>query len=269
MTRIVQISDTHIVAPGDLTCGVVDTALALATAVETANRLVDQTDGVDMVVVTGDLTEHGRAVEYDHFARLMEPLNLPWHVLPGNHDDRAEIRDRFPAPGAGLVPGAEALNWSVTLDDFTLIGLDSQVPGHHHGHLTPETIDFLWDRLMQARGRPVLIALHHPPIASGIAEMDDGALQDTAAFGAALRAYPGPIRLICGHLHRSISTLFAGIPCQVAPGASHAVTLDQRPGMTHTLMKEPGAIMMHEWRNETLSSHYIPTGIFDGPHPFG
>lgn len=269
MTRIVQISDTHIVAPGDLTCGVVDTATALSVAVDTVNRLGEQTGGIDLVVVTGDLTEHGRAVEYDHFQRLMEPLLVPYLVLPGNHDDRAEIRARFDTPALGSDSVSSPFNWSVALDEFTLIGLDSQVPGKHHGCLARETLDFLLDQLSRVGDRPALVALHHPPILSGIREMDDGRLQDSAIFADILQAHPGMVRIICGHLHRNITGVFGGAVCQVAPGASHAVTLDQRPQITHTLTREPGAILMHEWRGGGFVSHHIPTGIFDGPHPFG
>ena len=59
MTRIIQISDPHIVPYGQLAYGQVDTAKALADCVETINRSLAEIGPVDMVIVTGDLTDFG------------------------------------------------------------------------------------------------------------------------------------------------------------------------------------------------------------------
>ena len=57
MTRIIQISDPHIVPYGQLAYGQVDTAKALTDCVETINRSLAEIGPVDMVVVSGDLTD--------------------------------------------------------------------------------------------------------------------------------------------------------------------------------------------------------------------
>ncbi len=59
MTRIIQISDPHIVPHGQLAYGQVDTAKALADCVETINRSLPEIGPVDMVIVAGDLTDFG------------------------------------------------------------------------------------------------------------------------------------------------------------------------------------------------------------------
>lgn len=108
MTKIIQISDTHIVPEGALAYGQVDTAAALAETVATINRLLPQIGPVDLVIVTGDLTEHGTPEEYDRFKMLMADLDLPYRVLPGNHDRREPMRrasqthSGCPAPAPGL-----------------------------------------------------------------------------------------------------------------------------------------------------------------------
>ena len=54
MTRIIQISDPHIVPNGQLAYGQVDTAAALASCVKTVNRLLPEIGPVDLAIVTGD-----------------------------------------------------------------------------------------------------------------------------------------------------------------------------------------------------------------------
>jgi hypothetical protein len=60
---------------------------------------------------------------------------------------------------------------------------------------------------------------------------------------------------------------FGNAICQIAPGTSHAVTLEQRRDATNSLTIEPGGFMLHEWR-DGLVSHSIPVGMFEGPYPF-
>ena len=55
--------------------------------------------------------------------------------------------------------------------------------------------------------------------------------------------------------------------CQIAPGKSHAVTLDMREDVANCLTKEPGAFFMHEIRGGTFN-HSIPVVQFDGPYMF-
>ena len=99
MTRIIQISDPHIVPHGQLAYGQVDTAAALADCVDTINRMLPDIGPVDMVVVAGDLTDFGTEEEYNRFRELMEPLELPYRAVPGNHGGHDRRRA---ARGAGL-----------------------------------------------------------------------------------------------------------------------------------------------------------------------
>ena len=59
MTKIIQISDPHIVPYGQLAYGRVDTAAALANCVKTINRALPQLGTIDMAFVAGDLTDFG------------------------------------------------------------------------------------------------------------------------------------------------------------------------------------------------------------------
>ena len=266
MSKIIQITDTHIVPDGELAYGKVDTAAALAAAVETINRILPQIDPVDLVVVTGDLTDFGSEEEYRRFRDIMAPLVVPYRAIPGNHDHRETMRAAF--ADQDWMPKDGPIDWIEELTDVVLVGLDTLVQGSSHGQLDEGSLAFLRESFASHPAKPFLIGLHHPPFTTGIHGMDIRNLLQSEPLRDLLRAHSGGVRLICGHVHRNIVTEWGGVICQIAPGIAHAVTLDQRVDATHTLSVEPGAFMLHEMREKNLVSHHIQVGTFDGPHPF-
>src|SRR5207248_4493935 len=73
-----------------------DTAAYLARAVAALNALVPRPD---IAVATGDLVDHGAPEEYEHLCYLLEPLQMPVFVIPGNHDAREPLRQAFGGDG--------------------------------------------------------------------------------------------------------------------------------------------------------------------------
>ncbi|WP_319532920.1 phosphodiesterase, partial [uncultured Cohaesibacter sp.] len=180
--------------------------------------------------------------------------------------NRDQMRSAF--GDTDWMPAKGPIQWQLELEDFTVIGLDSHVPGAAHGMLDAQSLAFLRDALTEAAGRPVLIGLHHPAILTGLHVMDQQNLLNHDALSEVIANYDGDLQIICGHVHRATTSLFSNHICQTAPGTSHAVTMDLRPEAANSLTKEPGAFMLHEWRNSGFLSHFIPVGKFDGPHPF-
>lgn len=266
MSRILQLSDPHIVPYGQLAYGVVDTAAALSEAIATINRDQHLFGPIDLAVVTGDITDFGTPEEYERFKIIMKPLGIPYLVLPGNHDRRENLRQAF--AGEDWIPKSGEIIWSRDLANFGVIGLDTLVEDHHHGWLEEETLQFLRAELTNFGGKPVIVALHHPPFATGIVPMDINNLRNAEELRTILDDYPGESRIICGHVHRSVSTIFGSSLALIAPGVSHSVTLDQRIENPHTLSLEPGGFMLHEWR-QGLVSHTVATRFPSERYPFG
>src|SRR5438132_10647211 len=101
---VVQLSDPHIVAPGELLYDRVDTAEFLARSVAEINRLDPLPD---VAVVTGDLVDHGAAAEYGHLRALLAPLRVPVFVIPGN--PREPLRQAFGARRLSAGRGISAI----------------------------------------------------------------------------------------------------------------------------------------------------------------
>lgn len=270
MTGFIQISDTHVVAPGQRVCGQSDTNAALKQAVAVLNAQLPALGSVACAVVTGDLTEHGLPAEYDHFSDIMAGLDLPWCAIPGNHDSRAGMRQAF--ADESWMPAAGPLHWVRDFGPFAVVGLDTLLEGAHYGHLCAAGFDFLDETLARLGTQPVLIATHHPWMRCGIPDMDADNLRNGDALMRRLERYPGPVSMISGHVHRTMTARIGKVTCQIAPSTGHAVHRDVRPEAPHALVLEPGAVMLHHWLEggePGLISDRIAIGNFPPPVPFG
>jgi 3',5'-cyclic-AMP phosphodiesterase len=261
---VAQITDTHIMAPGSLFKGVVDTASALQRAVSALNQL---DPFPEVAVLTGDLVESGRPEEYDHLRALLAPLQMPVFAIPGNHDAREPMRAAF--AGEGYLPRQGFLNY--VIDDYPLriIALDTLIPGEGGGELCADRLRWLNDMLAEAPDRPSLIMMHHPPFATGIARMDQAGLSNTVAFAEIIRRQPQIERILCGHLHRAIESRFAGTVAGTAPSTAHQVALDLRPKARLRFTLEPPGYQLHYWREGFgLVTHTANLGDWPGPYPY-
>ncbi len=231
---IAQITDLHIKPPGELAYGKVDTAEALRKLVNALNRL---RPAPDLVVVTGDLVDGGSPEEYQHLLLLLEGLKHPLAVTAGNHDDRRRAREAF--PNQPFADG-EALNQIRSLGPIDVVLLDSSVPGLPHGCLEPTTLNWLERALIRmGPSRPALLFLHHPPFATGIWHMDRQPLTNPEPLAAIIARHPQVRLVAAGHVHRAVTTRFAGTVASICPAPNHAVALDLNQAMEPSFMIEP------------------------------
>jgi Icc protein len=160
---IAQISDPHVLTPGKLfhapekaapsgagpNWSRVDTAACLACAVAELNPLAPRPD---VVVVTGDLVEHGSAAEYEHLRALLAALVMPVFVIPGNHDSREGMREAFGREG--YLPRAGFLHYAIEEYPLRIVALDTHIPGEHGGLLCAERLAWFDSALAAAPEGP-------------------------------------------------------------------------------------------------------------------
>ena len=123
---------------------------------------------VDAVLVTGDVADHGAVEEYQAARGLLRAPS-PVLLCPGNHDQRANFRRVLLGDADG---GHGPVNQVHHLDGVTVMLCDSTVPGQDGGYLADETIRWLDAALAATPHRPVLVAMHHPPVTLGIPFVD-------------------------------------------------------------------------------------------------
>jgi 3',5'-cyclic AMP phosphodiesterase CpdA len=261
---IAQLSDMHIRPEGQLLFDRIDTAAYLERAVAHVLTLDPRPD---VVIMTGDLVEAGKPEEYERLRRLIAPLPMPVYLIPGNHDGRESMRAAF--ADKGYLPASGFLHYAVEDGPVRLIALDTLVEGKGHGALAEEQLAWLEARLGEQPDRPTMLFMHHPPFECGIETFDRTRLNEGSERLAELVQRHGNVeRAVCGHVHRPIQVRWAGTMASIAPSTAHQATLDLHEHSRLTMMMEPPAIALHQWRPGTgLVTHVSYIGEFDGPKP--
>lgn len=249
---IAQISDMHVGLPGGLIDRLYHTADYLERAVAHVNRL---TPRPDMVVATGDLVDHGEPGEYARLRSLLDALESPYYLVPGNHDDRSALAGAF--PHHGYLPREGFVQYAVEAGPLRLVMIDTLVPGASGGRLCAERLGWLDACLGEQPGRPCIVFMHHPPFQTGMAAMDAMGLEGADELAAVIRRHPHVERIACGHLHRAITRRFAGTVASTSPSTAHALALDLPPGIRLAVVMDPPAVTLHLWQGERagLVSH--------------
>ncbi|MEW6340416.1 MAG: phosphodiesterase [Paraburkholderia sp.] len=264
---LAQISDLHIKRPGALAYRRVDTGAALERCVAALNALEPRPD---VVIMTGDLVDQGDPEQYAHLKALLAPLEIPYYLLVGNHDDRTALRDAF-SDRAELRTGGDFVHYAADIGPLRLIALDSIVPGQSAGNLCDARLTWLARQLDEAQGKPVIVALHHPPFECGIGHMDALRLDPQAAqkLAALIARHPNVERVICGHVHRPMFVRFGGTIASAVPAPAHQVALDLRADAPSAFMLEPPAFALHRYDAASgLVTHHAYVDAAEGPYPF-
>ncbi len=268
---IAHITDPHIgLKPGLLTgqvdpTGSLRRALAHVRAVQPA---------VDVLLLTGDLTDSGQAADYALIAALLDeqwPSGAPDAprvlAVAGNHDVRAAAHENL-ARAMPVAPDAPAdhICLHAVHRGVHFIGLDTVVPKAPHGALGAEQLDWLARQFEACAGEPVVLFMHHPPLVSGISAMDAcGLLHGRAELGRLVAAHGGVQLIAAGHIHRPIVGQLGGAPVVVAPSSSHQLALDLRPGAPVACRLEPPMVGLYRWTPEDgLACHFSHIEAF-GP----
>jgi 3',5'-cyclic-AMP phosphodiesterase len=262
--QIAHLSDPHLCPPGTLYQGVLDTTARFAQALTRAGAFAP-----DLVILSGDLAEHGDPAEYALACQLLGSLPSPLLIIPGNHDDR----EGFRAGLSGLpnrVPVARSGPLHAVAEDgpVRVVGLDVTVPGAHHGQFEASHADWLEATLSQAPDTPTLLMMHQPPFLTGMGYADDYRCFGEDLLAQILARHPQVIRVLAGHVHRHMVTTFAGRPALTAPTTATSLALRLNPGAEPASFTEPPAMLLHHWRNGQLTSHLQPIGDWPGPHGF-
>ena len=136
---IAQISDLHVKPEGRLYADLVPSNAMAAAAVAQLNGLAPRPD---LVLVTGDLVDAGTDEEYAVARRILERIEIPYLVIPGNHDVVDGFRRAF--ADHAYLPATGALHYCVDAHPVRIVALDSTVAGKHHGDI--DVSGLAWSR---------------------------------------------------------------------------------------------------------------------------
>jgi 3',5'-cyclic AMP phosphodiesterase CpdA len=174
----------------------------------------------DVLVVTGDVADHGLPQEYDEARAWLARWGGPSVVCPGNHDAREAFR-----AGLGIEPsGAHQVG------GFRFLMLDSlidAVGGQRidEGRVPDQQLTWL-DEELASEARPSFVCLHHPPSTLGLGLMDPIRLVNGDALAVVIQRHDHVAGTLVGHAHTMSTTTYAGHPLLIGGGVVSTVTTD-------------------------------------------
>ena len=242
---VVQLSDSHVGA----TWVDMDPVASLTAVIEQVRRLEPSPDAI---VLSGDLAEHGSDSEYEQLAALLDAIEAPRYVLPGNHDDRDALRRHFGAPGAAGTP----VQYAVDLGRLRILMLDSTRAGADTGQFDAERLGWIESALADDPGTPTLLAMHHPPLMTVAPAADAIGFPDAdrAALADLVGRHRNVSLIVAGHLHRAIAGRLDGCTVLAAPSTYAGFVLDFADDRLRPVVAPPGYVV-HAFTDGEFASH--------------
>ena len=224
--RILHVTDPHLFADAN---GSLRGAVTHSTLSAVIDHIVQSQWPADIVAMTGDVIQDDSAEAYVRFREIMDPLGLPVHCVPGNHDVRSLMRDALSEPPFHYCS-------SVRLGEWLITGIDSCIEGDAAGRVSEEEMARLQDVLADTDATHVAVCLHHPPLRMGSKWLDQVGLRNADEF-LSLVCNSGNVRTaLFGHVHQEYdefrdSVRIIGTPstCAQFKPASDDFALDENP----------------------------------------
>ncbi|UGX88785.1 phosphodiesterase [Phyllobacterium meliloti] len=229
--KIIQVTDLHLVTPGDMLCEL-DPLKNLQACITNINE--NHADA-ELVIFTGDLSDTGGDDTYRALAGELEKLIPSYKLLLGNHDDRSAFLRVF----GSVTPEDGFVQSVVDTAEGRLIFLDSLSEGFVEGRLDEARQAWLKRRLAEAADKPVFLFLHHPPFPMFMPLIDGLGLVEADALYALLREHGNVRHIFVGHAHRPVAGSWRGIPVSVIRGTNHQNALDFTPDRIMTTLEPP------------------------------
>jgi 3',5'-cyclic AMP phosphodiesterase CpdA len=255
---LLHISDTHLLAGGGRLYDRVASEQHLRTLFEEFEASGGRPEAI---VFTGDLADLGEPDAYARLRRIVDPVaeRLGAQVIwvMGNHDDRTAFRRGLLDDDLG---GSRPVDRVDDVNGLRVITLDSTVPGHHHGEVTPGQLDWLAEELSMPAPHGTILAMHHPPVPSVLDLAVSVELRDQAGLAEVVEG--SDIRsIIAGHLHYSSTAMFAGVPVSVASASCYTQDLNVPVGGTRGRDGARAFNLVHVYPSTVLHS-VVPLGSF-------
>ena len=206
--RLAHVSDLHLGLEG-----------AAGNPRDVAKAVVADLKGVsealDLVLVSGDLTEKADPGAFDEFVQMFGAIGVPVAIVPGNHDGPAGMH----AFGRTSKVFAE---WHITnrvieVCGVRLLGLDTCIEATTEGALDEDGMVLLEQEVGRKNAGRLVVVMHHPPLILGLKRFDSFCqLEGRERFMEIMGSAHEQVIVLSGHVHRPYIASKGRLTCYVA-----------------------------------------------------
>ncbi len=205
--KVLQLTDCHLYAdPTQCLLGL-NTLNTLDQVISLAQRTMGRPD---LVLATGDLVHDASDAGYTRLRSRLSEIGAPTYCLPGNHDIPGKMNQL-------LNQGNVHTTTSVQLNGWSLIFLDSTIPGETGGNLTERQLALLAEELSRHADKHTLVCMHHQPVPVGSHWIDSIGLDNTDSFMSIIDRHPQVKGVLCGHIHQEFEGVHGRIRLMGTP----------------------------------------------------
>ncbi len=161
---------------------------------------INATEGIDFVLVTGDVTEEGDRKSMEKVKSCLDLLKVKYYVALGNHETKWSDSG---CTAFGEIFGSERFEFEYK--GFLFLGFNSgPLMRMAYGHVVPQDIRWMTETMDKAgKDKPVILVTHYP--------LRDGDVDNWYEVTDAVRPYN--IRMfVGGHYHTNMNLRYDGIP---------------------------------------------------------
>jgi len=207
--KIGQISDIHIGNGNELVQGI-DVCANFRKALNS-----DSMQGLDLLVLSGDLSENSDPGAYEYVASLLKDYKSPYCIITGNHDDINVMRQYFDLES---VIHGDRCYYRYDLEGRTIFFLDSAC-----GNVSPEQLTWLQEEASKIKGE-VILFMHHPPCFCGHRFMDlRYHLENMVEVQQVLAGIKNLTHIYAGHYHHHFEVNMGRQIVHVAPATQFQI----------------------------------------------
>ncbi len=264
MLTIAQITDLHVTTAKDPVNGPRN-AERLRLVLASIRQLKPQPAAI---MISGDLVDRGQAEEYAILQDLLRHVDIPVYYGLGNHDRRDVFLKAFEGRGIRVDENG-FVQYAVDFGALRMVVCDTLEEGSEGGGFCDRRAAWLAATLDEAPDKPTFIALHHPPILSGIQWMDPEPDEPwIERLADVIRDRPQVRALVAGHLHRAFSGVLAGRLVVAAPATSIQLTLNltavdmKKPDGREILVEEPPGYALVMLERGQVTTHICVAGDY-------
>ena len=238
--RFAFISDTHIGSPNGAS------EEDLRRTVRDINYLND----IAFVVITGDITELGTNKELELAKQILDSLDIPWYIMPGNHDTG------WSESGGVMFTTIFGYDkFSFEYNGIRFLGCPSgPYVRMSDGHVPRNAVNWLDGELKKLKPEQPVIFLNHYPI--------NNELDNWYEITSRLHQY-NTWAILCGHGHMNKAFSFEDIPGVMgrsnlrakAPVGGYNL-VDVRSDSIVFSERKPGTGTLNPWTAVKIETHH-------------
>lgn len=242
---VAQISDTHLIVPGDKGRFCDEKLIALERCVEEIN---DLNTPPDVVIHTGDLSDNGTHEELFLVKTYLDRLSAPYYLTPGNRDSTVNLMEVFEDKLSEVALGAPI---TYVVDNFPikLASVDTTTSDDNRGLLDFKKIAAIDEILSMNQDQPVILFSHHPPFnlsSDDLPHFEFVNENSIRLFYELVDRHSQIVALLCGHYHRPVRKRIGLFDASIAPPVCNLLDRSRDKISSNHI----GSFQLHEFSKE-------------------